>query len=89
MKSEETSGSFVMAIMVLKTEVKAQRKALEILEKENMADSEEREMMKELFKLYNIEYVNNLILEFLEMIMRILQIIAKVQNSNTTSASKD
>lgn len=81
-------ASFVMSLMVLKTEVKAQNKALDILEKENLATSEEREMMKELFKLYNIQYVNDLILEFLELILRVLMIVAKVQNSSSSSPSK-
>lgn len=80
--------SFVMSLMVLKTEVKAQSRALDILEKENLATEEEREMMKKLFKLYNIEYVNDLILQFLEMILRILMLVAKVQNSSSTSSSK-
>ena len=80
-------ASFVMSLMVLKTEVKAQNKALEILEKENLATAEEREMMKSLFKLYNIQYVNDLILEFLELILRILMIFAKVQNSSSSSSN--
>ena len=79
--------SFVMSLMVLKTEVKAQNRALEILEKDNLATSEERDMMKSLFKLYNIQYVNDLILEFLELILRILMIFAKVQNSSSSSSS--
>ena len=80
-------ASFVMSLMVLKTEVKAQNKALEILEKEDLATSEEREMMKSLFKLYNIQYVNDLILEFLELLFRILMIFAKMQNSTSSSSS--
>lgn len=79
--------SFVMSLMVLKTEVKAQNRALEILEKDNLATSEERDMMKSLFKLYNIQYVNDLILEFLELILRILMIFAKIQNSSSSSSS--
>ena len=80
-------ASFVMSLMVLKTEAKAQRKALEILEKDNLATSEEREMMKDLFKLYNIQYVNDLILEFLELILRVLMLVAKIQNSSSSSSS--
>lgn len=76
-----------MSLMVLKTEVKAQNRALEILEKDNLATSEERDMMKSLFKLYNIQYVNDLILEFLELILRILMIFAKIQNSSSSSSS--
>lgn len=79
--------SFVLSLMVLKTEVKAQNKALDILEKEHMATEEERDMMKSLFKLYNIEYVNNMIMEFLELILRVLMIIAKMQGSSSSSSS--
>ena len=80
-------ASFVMSLMVLKTEVKAQNKALGILEQENLATAEEREMMKDLFKLYNIQYVNDLILEFLELLFRILMIFAKMQNSSSSSSN--
>ena len=73
--------------MVLKTEVKAQKKALEILEKDGLATEEERDMMKSLFKLYNIQYVNDLILEFLELLLRVLMIFAKAQNSSSSSSS--
>ena len=52
-----------------------------------MATEEEREMMKSLFKLYNIQYVNDLILEFLELLLRILMIFAKVQGSSSSSSS--
>ena len=80
-------ASFIMSLMVLKTEVKAQNRALEILEKDNLATSDEREMMKSLFKLYNIQYVNDLILEFLELILRVLMIFAKAQNSSSSSSN--
>lgn len=80
--------SFILSLMVLKTEVKAQARALKILEEENLATKEEREMMKSLFKLYNIEYVNDLILEFLEIILRVLLIVANVQNSSSSSSNK-
>lgn len=78
--------SFIMSLMVLKTERKAQNKALEILENDNLATSEEREMMRSLFKLYNIQYVNDLILEFLELLLRILMLFAKMQNSSSSSS---
>ena len=80
-------ASFIMSLMVLKTEVKAQNKALEILEKDDLATSEEREMMKSLFKLYNIQYVNDLILEFLELLLRVLMIFANVQSSSSSSSN--
>lgn len=79
--------SFILSIKVLKTERKAQKKACEILKKENMATDEEIRMMQELFKLYNIQYVIDIILEFLQMIMKILEIVAKVQNQSKGSSN--
>ena len=73
--------------MELKTEKKAQAKALEIFEKNNLANEEEREMMKSLFKLYNIEYINNMIIAMLEFIYYILQIALSLAASKSSSKS--
>ena len=78
--------SFVLSIMTLKTEKKAQARACEILRQENMATEEEIGMMQELFKLYNIQYVNDIILEFLQLIMRILQFVAKIQQGSSSNS---
>ena len=78
--------SFVLSIMVLKTEVKAQKRACEILKQEDMATDEEIGMMQELFKLYNIQYVNDIILEFLQMLLKILQFAAKIQGNSSSSS---
>lgn len=80
--------SFILSIKVLKTEVKAQNKALEILDKENLATVEEQQMMKELFKLYNIQYINDLIMQLLELILRVLMMIANAQSSSSTSSNE-
>lgn len=74
--------SFIMSLKVLKTEVKAQNKAYELLKKKNMATDEELDMLKKLFKLYNIQYVNDMIIALLELIYRILQVFAYVQQNN-------
>ena len=78
--------SFVLSIKVLKTEIKAQKKALEILKGENLATEEELDMMQELYKLYNIQYINDIIMEFLQLILRVLEIIAKLQNNSSTNS---
>lgn len=75
------SISFVLSVKTLKTERKAQERACQILIRENMATDEEIEMMKELFKLYNIQYINDIVLELLQLIMRVLQLVAKVQQN--------
>ena len=81
--------SFVLSIKVLKTEVKAQKKACEILKKEGMATDEEIKMMDELFKLYNIQYVIDIIIELLQMIMKVLEVVAKFQNSSAQDINQD
>lgn len=74
--------SFILSIMALKTEKKAQARACKIMKQEGMATDEEIKMMKELYKLYNIQYINDIVLEFLQMILKVLQFIAKMQNNS-------
>ena len=80
--------SFLMSILVLKTEKKAQKRAYEIMKKEGLATSEELESCKKLFRLYNIEYINNMVIALLELVYRVLQIVAYVQNSSSSSSDK-
>ena len=62
------------AAMTLKTEKKAQQRAYSILKSNRMATEEELADLKELFRLYNIQYVNDIILACLELLYTILQI---------------
>ena len=80
--------SFVMSILVLKTEKKAQERAYEIMKEEGLATEEELESCKKLFRLYNIEYINDMVIALLELIYRVLQIIAYVQNSSSSSSKQ-
>ncbi len=73
--------SFVMSVKVLKTEKKAQQMALRMMNEYGLATAEEIEMSKKLFHLYNIEYVNNMIIALLELVYRVLQIIAYFESS--------
>ena len=72
--------SFLFSLMTLKTEMKAQKMALEMMHNQQMATAEEIGICKDLFRMYNIEYVNNMIISLLEMLLRVLQIAAKIQN---------
>ncbi len=74
--------SFVFAMTVLKVEKKGQKKAYEILQEYNLATEQELTDIKSLFKLYNIQYVNDIILAFLEVVYQVLQIVSAVQNSD-------
>ena len=77
--------SFVLSVKVLKTEVKAQKRAVEIMRENGMATEEELGMMQELYKIYNIQYINDIILEFLQLVLRVLEIIAKLQGSTSSN----
>jgi Zn-dependent membrane protease YugP len=79
--------SFVMSILVLKTEKKAQTRALKIMEKDRLATAEEQEMCRKLFHLYNIEYVNDMIVSLLELIYYVLQIVGYAQSGSFSSSS--
>lgn len=70
----------VLSILTLKTEKKAQEKAYQILLKENLATEEELANLKELFHLYNIQYVNDIILSSLELLYTILEIAIVIKN---------
>ena len=72
----------VLTLLTLKTEKKAQNKAYDLLQEYNLANDEELENLKELFKLYNIQYVNDIILASLELIYKALQLLALFQKSS-------
>lgn len=76
--------SIVLSVLTLKTEKKAQEKAYAILEKENLASREELSLLKELFHLYNVQYINDIILASLELLYWILQICSMLQGDTTS-----
>ena len=76
--------SIVLSVMTLKTEKKAQEKAYSILEQENLATAEELSSLKELFHLYNVQYINDIILASLELLYVVLEILAAT-NGNSSS----
>jgi uncharacterized protein len=79
--------SFIFSILILKTEKAAQEKALELMKVDNLATDEEIEMCKKLFKLYNIEYINNMIIALLELVYRVLLLVASAQSGSSMSSS--
>ena len=72
--------SVVLSVLTLKTEKKAQEKAYRILSDEYHITSEELSSLQELFRLYNIQYVNDIILASLELLYFILEIAIAVNN---------
>ena len=76
--------SIVLSVLTLKTEKKAQEKAYEILKEKNLVNEEELGMLKELFHLYNVQYINDIILASLELLYTVLEIASYFQGSNSS-----
>ena len=68
--------------------ISGHRRKYEIMKEEGLATEEELESCKKLFRLYNIEYINDMVIALLELIYRVLQIIAYVQNSSSSSSKQ-
>jgi Zn-dependent membrane protease YugP len=79
--------SVVLSVLTLKTERKAQNRAYEILRRDYNITEEELSALKELFHLYNVQYVNDIILASLEMVYYALQILMAVKGNSTSSNS--
>ena len=71
--------SLVLSLLTLKTERKAQARAYTILQENYGIKEDELVALKELFHLYNVQYVNDIILAALELIYTALQIVAAGQ----------
>ena len=74
--------SLILSILTLKTEKKAQDRAYEILRNRYYVTEEELSALKELFRLYNIQYINDIILSSLELIYRVLQIVYAIKKND-------
>lgn len=72
----------VLTVSTLKTERKAQDKAYEILEQSKLINEEELAALKDLFHLYNIQYVNDIILAALELIYTVIRIAIELKLDN-------
>ena len=73
--------SVVLSVLTLKTEKKAQSRAYEILQRDYHITDDELLALKELFRLYNIQYINDIILSSLELLYTILEIAIAVKGN--------
>ena len=73
--------SIVLSVMTLKTEKKAQNKAYDILRGYNVTE-DELDALKTLFRLYNIQYINDIILSSLELIYTALEIAIAIKKES-------
>ena len=78
--------SLVLSVLTLKTEKKAQEKAYRILEEQNLVTEEELASLRELFHLYNVQYINDIILSSLELLYTAIQVLEAI---NGDSSSKN
>jgi Zn-dependent membrane protease YugP len=74
--------SIVLSVLTLKTEKKAQARAYEILERDYGVKDDELVALKELFHLYNIQYVNDIILSSLELIYTVLEVAIAIKGND-------
>ena len=77
--------SFLLSVKVLKTEKKAQTRACQALLDQGLATQEEVGLMQELFNLYNLQYIVDIIIAFLEMILKALEITSQLQGDDLIS----
>lgn len=73
--------AIVLSVLTLKTEKKAQERAYDILKREYHITNDELSALKELFRLYNIQYINDIILSVLELIYTLLEIAIAVKGN--------
>ena len=74
--------SIALSLLTLRTEKKAQNKAYDILQRDYHVTGDELSSLKELFRLYNIQYVNDIILSSLELLYTILEIAIAVKGKS-------
>ena len=73
--------AIVLSVLTLKTEKKAQNRAYEILERDYHVTDDELSALKELFHLYNVQYINDIILSSLELLYTALEIAIAVKKN--------
>ena len=74
--------ALVLSVMTLKTEKKAQQRVYEILERDYHITGEELAALKELFHLYNVQYINDIIISSLELLYTVIEIAIAVKKND-------
>ena len=69
------------SVRTLKTERKAQQRAYEILREDYRITDSELADLKDLFHLYNVQYINDIILSSLELLYTILKVAAEISKN--------
>jgi Zn-dependent membrane protease YugP len=74
--------AIVLSVLTLKTEKKAQDMAYDILARRYHVTEDELSALKELFHLYNIQYINDIILSSLELLYTLLEIAIAIKGNS-------
>ena len=74
--------SLIFSILTLKTEKKAQERAYDILARNYHVTEEELSALKELFHLYNVQYINDIIISSLELLYPAIEIAIAVKGKD-------
>ena len=74
--------AIVLSVLTLKTEKKAQDMAYDILARHYHVTEDELSALKELFHLYNIQYINDIILSSLELLYTLLEIAIAIKGNS-------
>ena len=74
--------ALVLSVMTLKTEKKAQQRVYELLERDYHITGEELAALKELFHLYNVQYINDIIISSLELLYTVIEIAIAVKKND-------
>lgn len=68
----------VASVLTLRTEKRAQERAYAVCRESGLATEEELAAMRRLFRLYNIQYVNDIVLSALELLYRVLSFFLRI-----------
>ncbi len=79
--------AMIAAAVTLKTEKKAQERCCELLIEGKLANEEEIADIKGLFKLYNVQYINNIIISSLKVLYYVLRLVAAITNANNNESN--
>ena len=71
-------ASLVLSVATLSTEKRAEERACQLLESDGLATGDEIRAIRELYHLYNVQYVNDIIISTLELIYRAIEIVLAI-----------
>lgn len=75
-------AGFIVTMLNIPVEKRANRLALQMMEEYGMADGEELETMRGVYDAYILSYIAQFILEILRVIQLVLEIVIKAKKSN-------